>query len=452
VGEPGLRARFRQFVVERDLLRDGESVVVGVSGGVDSVALLALLRERHRPLAVHVDYGLRVESPADAAFVKELGSRLGIEVVVQEVHLPQGQNRQATARRTRYEVFERVAQERGIHTVAVAHHRDDVAETLLLHLIRGTGPGGWAAMPVSRPIRRGGTVRLIRPLRLADRAEIEAFARAEGLQWREDRSNASLRYRRNIIRNEVLPLLEARFGPGVAARLADAAERMEAYREAGASLASDTAFESTRVAERSLDLAALSAWPEPVRLGIILEALRQWAPNAPRTSVVATTIAGLLDAQPGRRVELSGLTVWRERDRLTFAEPNLKVAFEAPVAPSQEVEAPGGVLRVTTLDEVPHAFESDPNVELVDADRLRPPLTLRTWQQGDVLQPYGMEGRKSVSDLLRERGVPASARAGQLVLEARGEIIWVVGHRLGASVAVHPETRRAARLEWIARS
>jgi len=446
---PDLRARFHAFVAERGLLAPGEAVVVGVSGGVDSVTLLHLLRDGYRPLAVHLHYGLREEADEDAAFVEALAEAWGLPAEVRRVTLSEGENVQAAARAARYRAFEDVACQGGAEAVAVGHQRDDVAETLLLQLVRGAGPAGWAAMPASRPIRQGSEVRLVRPLRFAHRAEVEAFARAEGLRWREDASNATDRYRRNVLRGRVVPLLQ-HINKEALAHLADAAELLESYRASGAALAPDAAFESTRLDPDGLALAPLAALAEPVRRGVLLEALRRWAPDAPRTAATVGEVARLLAAPVGTRAQLGTLTVWRERDRLRFATGEA-APFAAPAAVGTAVETPWGTLTLDPLAEVPAGWDMDPLVEVADASGLAGPLELRTWWPGDRLRPLGMAGEKLVSDLLTERKVLPSERARQLVLTADGSVVWVVGHRLAETVRVGEGTRRAVRMAWVPR-
>lgn len=446
-----LRVRFRTFVETHALLEPGERVVVGVSGGVDSVVLLALLRDDFRPHVVHVHHGLRPEADDDAAFVEGLARGWGVPVEVHRVRIPSQRNVQAAARRARYAALAEAARAAAVRSVAVAHHRDDVAETLLLQLLRGAGPAGWAALPLTRRLDAG--VCLVRPLRFAHRAEIEAFARAEGLPWREDATNASTRYRRGIVRHAVLPLLEAHFGPGAAARLARAAELAEAYRRTGAPLGSGVALARVRVAEGALDARALAELPEPLRFGVWLEALARWLPEAPRTEALARQLDALLDRQPGRRVETPAGTVWRERDTVRFVPPPATGDRAAPRVDFLPAPAPiGGGVRIEPADPraaYDPALRNDPRVEIVDADVLRGPLALRPWRPGDRIAPLGLGGRhKKVSDLLTERRVPPSERARQLVLTAGPAVVWVVGHRLAEHARIGPSTRRALRLTW----
>jgi tRNA(Ile)-lysidine synthase len=292
---------------------------------------------------------------------------------------------------------------------------------------------------------------VVRPLLDVGRDEIEVYARERGLRWREDASNRTADYRRNVVRHEILPLVEQHFG-GAADRIAHTAALLRDYLESGAALAADAAFDALAepLAEGwALRLDGLEAQPEAVRWGLLLEALRRWAPAAPRSAAAVRELDALLDAQPGRKVEWPGVTIWRERERLAFVlDETGEHEVDAEVEMG-ETRTPFGTLRAEPLDAVPLAFDPSPRVEVVDVERLRWPLRLRVWQDGDTMQPLGLDGHKKVSDLLTERRVPPHRRARQLVLCSEGEVVWVVGHRLDACAAVRPKTRRAARLTWI---
>lgn len=430
-----LRAAFAAFVAEHALIEPGEPVVVGVSGGVDSAVLLYLLAESHRLVAAHVDHGLRPESAEDAAFVEALADRLGVPFRATRVTLPEGENRQAAGRRARYAFLAEAAEAVGASAVAVAHHRDDLAETLLLNLLRGAGPRGWAPMPLVRPLGEG--ARLVRPLRFARRAEIEAFARAEGIDWREDPSNASRSYRRNAIRHDVMPLLQQHFGEAVPDRLAAAAEHAEALRTAA-----DATLAAVRQSRDALDLDRLRALPVPLRRGALLDALTAFDPSAPRTAAVAARLDALVEAQVGRRVEFGQTWAWRDRDRIRFTPP--PAPFEAVFSPGESVETPFG--RFETEGGASGALPEDG--EAFDADRLAGPLGLRTWRAGDRLVPFGRTGSRLVSDLLTDAKVPSSERAEALVLTAGDDVIWLVGVRRGAAAPVTSDTRRRLTARW----
>ena len=445
-----LLTRFEAFVAEHDLIARDRPIVVGVSGGVDSVTLLHLLTASgFQSVAVHVNYGLRgAASEADEALVRDLCAAWEVPLRVERVRLAEG-NVQAEARAARYAAFGRTAEEAGAQTVATAHHRGDQAETLLLNLFRGAGPAGLAGMPLRRPLAPGSSVEVVRPLLFAPRAEIAAYAATHALRWREDASNHEGDYRRTTLRETIIPALEAAFGDGVRDRLADTADRFRAYLDSGAALASDAALDA--LARRSdggwaLPVAVLRAEPVVVRHGLVLEALRRWAPEAPRSAAAVQEIGALVEAQPGRSVVWPGVTVWRDRDRLVFVPQPAAVPERQAVTLGTTVTA-AGILAVEE-GRRPERFEASPCAEYADAGRLRFPLTLRPWQPGDTLQPLGLDGSKKVSDLLTDRKVPPQHRAHQLVLVSGGEIVWVVGHRLADPFRVRPETRRVVRLTW----
>lgn len=428
----------------------GGPVVVGVSGGVDSVVLVRTLVGLHIDVQVaHVDHGLRPTSADDAAWVERLAAEIGVAAHVFRVEVAVG-NVQAEAREARYRALGALAAHVGSRTVAVAHTATDQAETLLLHLTRGTGVRGLAGMAPTRPLGEDGVV-LVRPLLGVSRREIEAEARAQGWAWREDPTNKTDRYRRNRIRHRVLPLLEAEGGPETVHRIARAAG---AVRQSLAVGGPEALFRRCAVADAQGGTVWLSAEVQALgdaRAGLWLEALRRWTPDAPRSAAVASEIDRLVEQEVGARVELPGVAVWREAGAVRFVTervPQEVIPVVLDGAGTARVETEAGVLQVT-LGSAPGSLSPDPTEETVDARVLDGGATVRPWQAGDRLRPLGLRGSKLVSDLLRERGVPPSEKARQRVLcGGDGKIIWVIGHRLAAHAAVSPETRQAARLRW----
>ena len=196
--------RIDAFLRRHALLETGEPVVTGLSGGVDSIVLTSVLAALGVPVrAVHVNYRLRGDaSDEDEAFVRTWCGERGIDLIVRSFdgEWPSGASVQQAARDFRYAVFEEEALAIPCGKVAVGHHRDDQAETVLLNLFRGSGPEGLAGMPVRREISPGSSVQVVRPLLAERRRDIEAYARAQGLTWREDASNTTPKYRRGALR------------------------------------------------------------------------------------------------------------------------------------------------------------------------------------------------------------------------------------------------------------
>lgn len=447
----------RRTIEEHGLIEPGARVVVGVSGGVDSVVLLrVLLGLGYDAVAAHVNYTLRgAASDGDEAFVRALCSRLGVPCHVArfdtaaEAH---GNSVQATARALRYDFFARLAAAYACRAVAVAHHMDDQAETVLLNLFRGTGLEGLAGMPVRRRLSPDSDAALVRPFLGVRRSAIEALARGEGWDWRTDASNAGPKYRRSVLRTQFLPLAEEHFGAATPEHIAQAAGFVRAYLDGVWQGSFEAAWEACAGAgEGALALAALRALDPAMRGRVFLEALRRWLPGAPAQASTVAGLEALMQAQVGGRVALLQGTVWREREHLVFRTQQ-QAPGEAEVRPlpyEGAVGVPGGVVVLRRVDGRPSVLDAGDDTVYVDAERVAPPLLLRPWRPGDRLQPLGMNHRKKVSDLLTERKVPSHERADIRVVCSGEDIVWVVRHRLDHRVRIRPETRSIAKIEYI---
>ncbi|MFN3597170.1 MAG: tRNA lysidine(34) synthetase TilS [Rubricoccaceae bacterium] len=442
--EPSPAARVRAAVAAALAgpcgLASGTPLLAAVSGGLDSVALAHTLAALGWPATLaHVHHHLRGEAAdADAAFVEALAARLGCPFVRLDAPLRGDGNRQDEARRLRYAALAEAAAARGLAAVATAHTASDQAETLLLHLVRGTGAQGLAGMPPARVLAPG--VALVRPLLGLGRSALAEAARAEGWDWREDASNASAAYRRNRLRHDVLPLLEAEGGPGVAERIARAAEAVRGL------LAALEASSPDADAAR-LPLADVEGLPPAARRARLAAALA--AQGLARRRADVARLEALLDAQPGRRAVLAGAVVWREREGLRFVlgPPGARLPGDArwPVAVPGRTDTPAGVLEAELLEAAPDAGR-DPRVVVVDAAALARPLVLRPWRDGDRVRPLGAPGSRLVSDVLTDARVPSSVRRDVPVLEAGGAILWLVGVRLAEAARLR--TKTAVRLRW----
>lgn len=421
---------------------DGVRVGVGVSGGVDSVVLWAALRTLGVDVvALHVDHRLRDGSGEDRAWVEAQAAAWDVPCHVQRVTVAEG-NVQAEARRARFAALDSMARATECAWLATAHTATDQAETVLLALVRGAGLIGLGGMVPRRLLGPG--LALVRPMLGVTRAEVETWARAAGLTWRDDPTNATDRYARNRLRHDVLLLLEAEGGPEVARRIARTASAARAARALGPAARLDAL---TRPDGR-LDTASLGALNREARALVWAEALSRWAPGARRHAALIDALDALLAAPVGQRVEAGGVTVWRETDAVRFGTPDVP----APVAvsgPAWTAAWNGGTLEATPLASVPTAFPADPAVALMDADALGDTLAIRGWQPGDRIRPLGMSGSRLVADVLAEAGVASADRAAwPLLVASDGAVLWVVGHRLASAAAVTARTERATRIVW----
>jgi tRNA(Ile)-lysidine synthase len=408
----------------RGLLTNDNILVVGVSGGPDSTVLVHALKavsDRQelgwKVHVAHLNHGLRgAEADADERFVAELADSLGLPFHVERVNFsvrPQEEkgSTEEIARRRRYEMLERVALKTGSDLVAVAHHADDNAETVLHRICRGTGLRGLAGISDDRPIRIGSRVRLIRPLLGMRRETIEELCGERGLEGRVDSSNISAEFTRNRIRNIVLPLLRAELNPNVneaVLRLAEQARWVGDYLdEAGA-----RTLEALQLAETPhhivLDAPALLGKHKAIQAEVVRRAITLTAGGEQEVGFAHVEAVLRLAADPasGKELHLPGRVVARKQyDRLEF----LPLAPEEPVPelPSVLVNCPGHTplpaLGAELLMEIvqvegstfPGLVRDLPVGQVwMDYQRLRPPLVVRGRREGDRFRPLGAPGAK----------------------------------------------------------
>jgi tRNA(Ile)-lysidine synthase len=461
--EPGLPTRLsaavREAVVHARLIDRGEHVLVGVSGGPDSVALLHSLVLLRSELALrltvcHVHHGLRPEADRDAAFVETLAGRLDCLVRVVRVDVPRGGGRspEEAARIARHAALSRVARVTDAERIALGHTADDQAETVLMRILQGAGPRGLAGIPV----RRG---RIVRPLLAVDRAAVRAHLLAHGLDSLEDATNRDVSFLRNRVRHELLPLLAARAGVPLAEALrrigrtaretVDALDALVRPRLAGH-------LTRTPVGWR-LALAACSGLPPGAVKAVVRLALVEVAANDRLASGLRAAhldaLAGLLTAGTGARVRLpAGVVVERGRDALWVLRPAM------PVEPAS-LAIPGharmrDMVGVTAAVEAPRRGQpADPAWEAwFDAEALglggalgpssaAGALLIRPRRPGERMVPFGGDEPVRLTKLLGAAGVPRHARARWPVVAREGEVLWLLGVRRGAAAPLTAATR-----------
>ena len=400
----------------------GAHLALGLSGGVDSVALLSVLAElaprmRFSLSALHVNHGISANAPRWAAFCSELCAKFGIPLQSQTVDIGPYRHLglEGAARSARYEAFARVDAD----FVVLAQHRDDQAETLLLRLVRGSGLRGLAGMARLRPLA-GTQARLLRPLLGVSRAEIEAYARQRGLEWVEDESNADTVRHRNFLRHEVLPALEREF-PAARAAIARAAAHLTEARE----LLDEMALgDLERCGDGdAVDLSALH------RLGEVRakNVLRYWSEKRGVEPLPAARIGELLRQLRGSRVDAQPSIAagsWkflRYRDRLHLRPADPPVQRDMREVWNGENVMPllalGGVLK----------FKPEEGRGLSLARLRAGRVTVRVRRGGERLRLHHRRPRRSLKNLFQERGVPPWRR-GCLPLVYCGEsLVFVPG-------------------------
>jgi tRNA(Ile)-lysidine synthase len=465
-----------QHIRATRMLEPGDRVGVAVSGGADSVALLRLLQAVRGELGVtlsvlHFDHQLRgAESDRDAEFVVQLAGSLGLECVVERADVAaeakrQHANLEEAARRLRYEFFARVV-ERGTATrVAVAHTADDQAETVIAHLVRGTGPTGLGGIyPVAGAV--------VRPLLGIRRGELREYLNAIGQSWREDASNQDVQRLRARIRTQLLPKMEQDFSRRIVEHLCELArfsreeqvfwaalveERYEALvRREGDALALSVAslvdpFGRAAGASRHAGIAGGEArrpWRALTERLIrrLYEALRRDRREL-MSEHVEQVIRLAMESTSGRHVELpGGIVVERRFDELFFcagradkAGPERRETVQRTVAYQYVVELPARGRAAVSVPELGVCFclklidwtrtgsETKGDSQVLDLASLRAPLILRNWRPGDAYRPSGRRQTRKLKQMLLAARVPVAARRGWPVLESAGQVVWARG-------------------------
>jgi tRNA(Ile)-lysidine synthase len=429
----------------------GDRLVVAVSGGADSMVLLDVLvrlapRLGLRLHVAHIHHGLRgTSADRDAALVAAEAARYEVPLSVERLEpamRARGTSVQVWARSARYASLEAIRRRVRAAWILTAHNRNDQAETVLLNLLRGAGPRGLAGIPPARG-------HILRPLLGLWRADIERYAAARGVRFREDPSNRSVAYRRNRIRRRLLPLLAREYNPRIAEVLAALAEQAREDDDALTSQVAALGGAAVRTRGRAVGVnrRALSSTPPAVARRMFQEAFRQaTAGGHGLTRRHLGALARLADG--GGAVPLPGGLSATASAQYVWIVPGERGTrrFGAGVRPARRDTGPGVTLppgrwvrwapgrcsvrvRRATGSEI-RVSRRNPYREILHVKVLDEPLRLRGWRAGDRFQPLGLRGRKKLQDFFVDAKVPREARPRVPLLLAGDRIAWVVGHRI----------------------
>ncbi len=452
-------------------------VVVGVSGGPDSIALLHLLYSLNKKsdwqLKIHIahlNHQLRPEeAEADAAFVQGVADDYSLPCTIDQRDVA-SLSKQASGgeeevgRHERYAFFERVCLKTGAKLVAVGHHADDNAETILHRILRGTGLRGLAGIPAMRALHFGSEINLVRPLLRFTRKSICEYLDDVGVAYREDKSNESNEPMRNRMRNVILPQVEDLVNPQVRdalTRLGEQAQWLEEYLSETVQRTFETLVIARTDQELILNGEAVGRKSRIVQTELVRLAYRSFGLGEQNLSfanlVAAVDLIG--DSSSGKHVQLpGGMEIEKRYKQLVFSFPSDEP--REAISPEISVHVPGKTtlpIRRLVIDctiedvgaaDIAHLREqASPMEEYVDFDAVRLPLVVRPRRSGERFFPLGAPGTKKLSDFLTDAKVEPLARERVAVLCDHLGPIWIIGHRIDERVKITSLTRRVLHLQ-----
>ena len=440
-----LTDRFQSYVERHGLFSRDDRILLTVSGGVDSMVLLSLMASLgYRFGVAHCNFQLRgAESDEDEVTVAREAARYGVPCYNRRFDTAAemertGESMEMTARRLRYAWFEELRREHGYAAIAVAHHADDSIETFFINLLRGTGLRGLTGIST----RMG---RVVRPLMFASRREILEYAVAQKIPFREDSSNRSTKYLRNKIRLGLIPRIRE-INPKFTDLMRRNIERLtdtQLFIEAAvAHMREEVVTQADGIATIHVERIE-AAYPRNFAVYELFSSQYGF-----KGDVCDALCRALSEAATGRRFYAREYVATVDRGRILVERIAPGDACEVTVEQGAQRSYCGNMVlyfEACDIDDI-RAYDVPEQVALLDADLLRYPLRLRRWREGDTFIPFGMEGRKKVSDYLIDRKVSLPEKQRQFVLLSGDEIVWLVGRRIDDRYRLTDRTENVLRI------
>ncbi|MES2731507.1 MAG: tRNA lysidine(34) synthetase TilS [Bacteroidota bacterium] len=436
-------SNFLTFINTHQLFSNTDRILLAVSGGIDSIVMSELFHVAKTKGKVadfamaHCNFGLRgEESDADELFVKKLAKKYKAKFYSEnfETQAFADQEKisiQMAARLLRYRWFDALLAREGYQYLATAHHQNDTLETVLLNLTRGTGISGLHGI-------RNKNGHIIRPIGFADREMIYDFVVEQQLAWREDSSNESNKYHRNLIRNEVVPLLK-QINPNLEQTIQQTVEKVQAVENVFQAEIDQLRTQLLRQEGSTfqLEFALFQSTPAPLmKLFALLQPFQF-------TYGQVKEILESLDKEPGKTFLSPTNTLVKDRTTLVITPQALDNFVSATIEENQAVfESDGWQLTFATLPRKAFKISTGANVACLDANTLQFPLKLRKWKEGDWFCPLGMNQKKKISDFLVDEKVPLNLKSQVRVLTSNGSIVWIVGYRIDNRFKITDKTER----------
>lgn len=437
-----LLQEFRNHIITNFPFLSGSKLLIACSGGLDSIVLVKLLHKLKIDFSVaHCNFKLRgKESDGDERFIIELAGKLQfpifrIDFDTKKYAKEHKLSIQMAARNLRYDWFKKLATEYNFEYILTAHHADDNLETFLINLSRGTGIEGLTGIPEINEI-------FIRPLLPFSRTEILKFAKDNTLEWREDSSNSSIKYLRNNLRHEVIPNLKS-VNPQFLSNFNTTIEHLKQSNE----------FIKEQVLYLKKELFEISE-NECVKISIgNLHKL-----GNPKTSLYFLLkdygfkawedIEQMITAQSGKQVFSETHRLVKDRDYLLLTNISEEISDRKYSIPEDEsmIMIPPGTLKFKNTEEI---SDVNLNTVYVDKEKLKYPLTVRKWQEGDYFYPLGMKGKKKLSKYFKDEKLSILAKERVWLLCSDKEIVWIINYRADNRYKISPQTKQLLKITLI---
>jgi tRNA(Ile)-lysidine synthase len=424
--------QFLNHIRQNRLCSATDKILLAVSGGVDSMVMLHLFHHLGFDVSVaHCNFQLRPEAVQEQDLVSHLCASKGIPFFVKQFDTllyakEKGISTQVAARELRYDFFQWLSDAHGYRCIATAHHANDTLETVLLNLVRGTGIDGVTGIP-----RTNGDV--IRPMLFATRAQIIAYAKANEIPWLEDSSNAENHYSRNLLRNEVVPILK-RINPGLETTFQQTLERLQ-----GARSFSDQwlALQHSKIVSSVGDQMRIRRDGLQMQHATVM--LWEWLKEFGFRYDQCTSI--LQEHSSGKRFSSKTHQLVVDRENLIIV-PRSEPVNEWHTIQSVDdvVVTQHGSFRFSLLPASAFKKDCPATIAQLDFQYLRFPMIVRRWEAGDTFIPLGMQHHKKLSDFFIDSKISVLEKDKNLVVESGGEIVWVVGQRISDKLKITPAT------------
>lgn len=435
--------QFQNYIRVNNLFRKTDALLLGISGGIDSIVMFHLFRLSGLRFGIaHCNFSLRSdESDKDEEFVRNLADNYNIPYYTKRFNthafaLNEGISIQMAARDLRYEWFEEIRIKENYDYIAIAHNSDDQVETFFINLARGTGIKGLTGI-------KNKSDKIVRPLLFVGRDEITDFAKRNNFLYREDSSNSSTKYSRNKVRHEVIPVLE-KLNPNFRKVMIENIHRLKETEQ----IFNQTIQEKYRqcITEKSNSL--LFDINELKKLDPIETYLHEFTKKYGFSSSQIKDIVSVLDSSPGKQFFSATHRIIKDRDYLIMDEISAQTGKLFYINENDlRVEYPIELLIEREDKEEGFSIQKDSKIGQFDLDKLVFPLTIRKWQKGDYFMPLGMNNLKKLSDFFIDQKLSISEKENTWILESENKIVWIIGFRPDERFKITETTTKLLKIQ-----